>query len=365
MNYKIDIQLSQNSRIDDLDINNLPFGRTFSDHMFIADYIDGKWQNCKIIPFQNLSFSPSLMALHYGQSVFEGMKANISTRTGDPVIFRADKHAKRFQLSSERLGMPQVPTDLFMEAVNTLVIIDKNWIPNNSGSALYIRPFIFASDEFLGVRASQNYKFIVFTGPVGQYYPKPVNILVAQKYVRAFPGGVGFAKAAGNYAATLKPAEIAKNSGYDQILWLDGLEFKYLQECGTMNIFAVIGDTVLTPPTTDSILDGVTRDSIIQILRSKNINVEVRPISIDELISAHKNGDLKEMFGSGTAAVVSHVAELSYQNQNYILPEIEKRTIGPMIKALLTDIKEDTVDEAFGWVVNAHSQTLDNLISAD
>ncbi|BDS10632.1 branched-chain amino acid aminotransferase [Aureispira anguillae] len=361
MKYPVKVQLAEKSRREGLDIDNLPFGKTFSDHMFVADYKDGAWQNCQLIPYGDISFAPSMMALHYGQSVFEGMKANISTQTGEPVLFRAKKHAQRFNRSSERLRMPAVPEELFLEAVNSLTLIDKEWIPKTAGSALYIRPFIFASDESLGVRASTSYKFIVFTGPVGPYYPKPVRILVAQKYVRAFPGGMGFAKAAGNYAATLKPAEIAKEEGFDQILWLDGLEFKYLQECGTMNIFAVIGDTVLTPPTTDSILDGVTRDSIIHLLKEKGINIEVRPIEIQELIDAHKAGELKEMFGSGTAAVVSHVADISYQNVVYSLPAIEDRKIGPMIKKALTDIKENTVEETNGWVTPAVSTILEKV----
>lgn len=361
MKYPVKVQLVEKSRREGLDIENLPFGKTFSDHMFVADYIDGEWQNCQLIPYGDISFAPSMMALHYGQAIFEGMKANISTQTGEPVLFRAKRHAQRFNKSSERLRMPSVPEELFLEAVNSLTLIDKHWIPQSAGSALYIRPFIFASDESLGVRASSSYKFIVFTGPVGPYYPKPVHILVAQKYVRAFPGGVGFAKAAGNYAATLKPAEMAKEEGFDQILWLDGLEFKYLQECGTMNIFAVIGDTVLTPPTTDSILDGVTRDSIINLLKEMGIKVEVRPVSIDELIEAHKAGELKEMFGSGTAAVVSHVADISYQDTVYNLPAIGDRKIGPMIKKALTDIKENTVAENHGWVTPAVSTILEKV----
>jgi len=191
MKYPVKVQLVEKSRREGLDFDNLPFGKTFSDHMFVADYIDGEWQNCQVLPYGDISFAPSLMALHYGQAVFEGMKANISTKTNEPVLFRAKKHAKRFRISSERLGMPEIPEELFLEAVNTLAALDKTWIPQTAGSALYIRPFLFATDESLGVRASSSYKFIVFTGPVGPYYPKPVRILVAQKYVRAFPGGVG------------------------------------------------------------------------------------------------------------------------------------------------------------------------------
>jgi len=359
MKYPVKVQLVEKSRREGLDFSSLPFGRTFSDHMFIADYKDGDWQDCRIVPYGPMTFEPSMMAIHYGQSIFEGMKSNVSAKTGEPVLFRVERHAERLNKSCDRLGMPTVPKELFLEAVNSLVALDKQWIPENPGSALYIRPLVFATDASLGVRASDSYRFLIFTGPVGPYYPKPVHILVAQKYVRAFPGGVGFAKAAGNYAATLKPAELAKKQGYDQILWLDGLEFKYIQECGTMNIFAVIGDTVLTPPTTDTILDGVTRNSIITLLKEKGIKVEVRPIEIDELVNAHKTGNLKEMFGSGTAAVVSHVAKLTYQDETFELPAIEDRKIGPMIKQLLTDIKENKIEEAHGWVTPAKSTVLE------
>lgn len=362
MKYPVHVQPVEQSRRTGLDIENLPFGKTFSDHMFTADYIDNEWQNCQIVPYGPLSFEPSMMALHYGQAVFEGMKANISKQTGEPVLFRARRHAKRFAISSERLGMPVVPEELFLEAVNSVVALDKHWIPQSPGSALYIRPFIFATDPALGVRASSTYKFIVFTGPVGPYYPKPVRILVAQKYVRAFPGGTGFAKAAGNYAATLKPAEIAKKEGYDQILWLDGRDFKYIQECGTMNIFAVIGNKVLTPPTTDTILDGVTRASIIDLLRDEGFEVEVRPVAIEELLEAHAQGELKEMFGSGTAAVVSHIADLTYQDKTYALPAIEDRKIGPMIKDKLTAIKEEVIKEDKGWVTQVTSNVLGETV---
>jgi branched-chain amino acid aminotransferase len=358
MKYPVEVQLVENSRREGLDFSSLPFGRTFSDHMFIADYYDGDWQDCRIVPYGDITFAPSMMAIHYGQSIFEGMKANISASTGEPVLFRAARHGERLNKSCTRLGMPEVPKELFLEAINSLVALDKKWIPESEGSALYIRPVVFATDECLGVKVSERYRFMVFSGPVGAYYPKPVRILVAQKYVRAFPGGVGFAKAAGNYAATLKPAQMAKEQGFDQILWLDGLEFKYLQECGTMNIFAVIGNTVLTPPTADTILDGVTRNSILQLLEDKGFNVEVRPIDIAELITAHKEGNLMEMFGSGTAAVVSHVQDITYQDTTYTLPAIEDRKVGPMIKKLLTDIKENRVEESFGWVTPATSTIL-------
>lgn len=358
MKYPVSIELVEKSRREGLDFSSLPFGKTFSDHMFIADYEDGEWKNCRVLPYGELSFAPSLMALHYGQAIFEGMKANISKQTGEPMLFRVEKHIERFNRSADRLGMPAIPAEIYESAVHTLVALDKDWIPMDEGSALYLRPFMFATDESLGVRASSSYKFIVFTGPVGPYYPKPVNILVAEKYVRAFPGGVGFAKAAGNYAATLKPAEMAKTRGFDQILWLDGLEFNYIQECGTMNIFAVIGDTVITPPTTDTILAGITRDSIIQLLKDKGLKIEIRPISIQELLDAHAKGELREMFGSGTAAVVSHVATLTHKDKTYELPPIEERVFGPMIKQLVIDVKSHAIDVEHDWLVSASTKLL-------
>lgn len=350
MEYPFKIQLVEHSRLEGLDLSSLPFGRTFSDHMFTADYKEGRWQNCKIVPYGPISFNPAMMALHYGQAIFEGMKANISKTTGEPVLFRAEKHFQRINKSADRLSMPEIPKEIFMNGLHTLVSIDKNWIPQYEGSALYLRPFFFATDEFLGVRASDTYHFMILACPVGPYYPKPVSILVAQKYVRAFPGGMGFAKAAGNYAMSMKPAKIANSEGYDQILWLDGIEFKYIQECGTMNIFAVVGNTVLTPPTGDTILDGVTRDSAIQLLRAMGKKVEVRPIEVNELIEAHKNGTLKEMFGTGTAAVVSHVRNIAYKGVDYSLPAIEGRKIGPVLKKALEDYKNDVVEDTMGWI---------------
>lgn len=349
MKYSIDVTLTTASRLSSVDFNNLPFGQTFSDHMFIADYKDGKWQAPRIVPYGPLSMSPANMAIHYGQAIFEGMKAH-RTVDGEVVIFRPEKHFNRFNRSAERLAMPEVPRALFMQAIQQLVNIDQEWIPTQEGSALYLRPVLFATDEFLGVRASDSYKLVIMTGPTGPYYPKPVRLWVAEKYVRAFPGGFGFAKAAGNYGGSIKPARLAKERGYDQILWMDGKEFKYLQECGTMNVFAVIGDKVLTPPLGDTILDGVTRDSIIHYLKDNGYDVEVRNISIDELTEAHSNGTLREMFGAGTAAVVSHVIAFGYKDKDYELPALETRKVGPMIKQVIEDMKTGRGEDKYGWL---------------
>lgn len=350
MQYPITIVPTTHSRYEQTDFNNIPFGKVFADHMFIADYRKGAWQAGSIEAYGPIMLAPSNMGLHYGQSVFEGMKANIDVKTGLPVLFRPDMHLDRINRSLDRMGMPQLSKDLFYEALETLIDIDKQWIPTQPGSALYIRPVVFASDEFLGVRASDDYKFIIMSGPTGPYYAKPVRLLVADKYVRAFKGGTGSAKCAGNYAATIKPALEARAEGFDQILWVDGVDYQYLQECGTMNIFAVIGDRLVTPPTGDTILAGITRDSLITIAKDMGLKVEIYPVTINEIIEAHQSGELKEMFGSGTAAVISNVAEFSYRDKVYTLPSSENRPIATTLKATLEGIKDGSIADKFGWL---------------
>lgn len=350
MEYPIEIHLTKHSRRNEVDLEKVAFGQAFSDHMFIAEYSDGKWHNCRIEPYGQIPMSPALMAIHYGQAIFEGMKANKHAETGEPLLFRLDLHLDRINKSAERMAMPTLPKELFNAALEKLMAVDHQWIPDFPGSALYIRPVMFAADEFLGVRASNTYKFVIMTCPVGPYYPKPIRVKMAQDYVRAFPGGVGFAKAAGNYGAVLKPTNMAKAEGFDQIVWLDGKEFKYLQECGTMNIFVVIGDTVLTPPTTDTILAGITRDSLIHLMQNSGIKVEERPITVDELVAAQANGTLREMFGTGTAAVLSQVAEWSYKDQVYTLPSVTEAKIAPAIKKQFEDYKKGIGGDPFGWL---------------
>jgi branched-chain amino acid aminotransferase len=358
MKFPISIELTDHSRLAETDFNNLPFGKTFSDHMFVADYEDGEWKNCRIVPYGPLPMTPANMAIHYGQAVFEGMKANKHAKTGEPILFRPDMHLQRLNRSTDRLGMPEIPEELFYSALNTLISLDKDWIPQQPGSALYIRPVVFAADEFLGVRASETYKFVILTGPTGPYYPKPVRLKVAERFVRAFKGGVGFAKAAGNYGATIQPAKIAREQGFDQMLWMDGVEFKYLQECGTMNIFVVIDGKVLTPPLGDTILAGITRDSIIHLLSDKGYTVEERPITIDEVVEAHRQGRLQEMFGTGTAAVVSHVAAFGYKGEMFELGPVEERKIGNYAKENIEAIKEGSVEDPYGWLSPVQQQSL-------
>ncbi len=347
--YDIKVTKVSESRINQVNFDDLPFGRTFTDHMFIVDFKDGKWQNAQIKPFGNLTLHPASNVLHYGQAIFEGMKA-FKQVDGTPILFRVDEHINRLNASARRLCMAEVPAELFREAIERLVDMDREWIPTFEGSSLYIRPYIIGVDGYLGVKASETFQFIIFLCPVGPYYPKPVSLVTAQKYVRAVVGGVGEAKAAGNYAASLLPMRLANEAGYDQVMWMDAHEFKYIQEVGTMNLFFVIGDKVVTPNTDGAILKGITRKSFIDILKNKGIEVEERKISIDEVIEAHNNGELKEIFGSGTAAVVSHVADLTHKDVKMVLPPVEDRKIGNMLKKEINDIRTGVIADPFGWV---------------
>jgi branched-chain amino acid aminotransferase len=350
MNNQIQIARVKESRLSEVDFGNIPFGRIFSDHMFVCDYRDGRWENPRIVPFGSFSIHPACMALHYGQAIFEGMKASKS-HDGQPLLLRPEKHLHRLNASAARMSMPAFPEELFLEALHQLVGLDADWIPPQEGSALYIRPYMFATDEFIGVKPSDHYKMVIFTCPVGPYYPKPVKLWAETHYVRAIPGGTGEAKAAGNYAGALLPARLAQEKGYDQILWLDGHHFKQLQEVGTMNLFVVIDGKVITPATDGAILKGITRMMILEILRDKGIAVEERPITIDELVEAYQAGKLQEVFGSGTAAVVAHVSEVGYQDLKMVLPDIADRKIGPMVKAYIDSLRAGKIEDKFGWLV--------------
>ncbi len=354
---KISITKSEQSRLSQIDFDNIPFGRTFSDHMFVADFKDGQWGDYRIIPFGYMQMHPAMMGLHYGQLIFEGMKAT-KMQDGTPVFFRPEMHSARLNRSAARMKMAEFPEDVFLEAIHTLVSMEQGWIPPAEGSALYIRPFMFATDEFIGVKPSKTYRFVIFTGPVGPYYPKPVSLLSEQKYTRAAPGGFGEAKAAGNYGGSLLPTELAIAQGYDQILWLDALEYKYVQEAGTMNLMFVIGDTVVTPSTTGTILKGITRDTILKICDYKGIKFEERMITIDEIVEAHMDGQLKECFGTGTAAVVSHVAKIKHGDIIMELPPIEDRKIGPALKDEMNGIRSGRIEDRKGWVVPVKSNQL-------
>jgi branched-chain amino acid aminotransferase len=337
------------SKIEMVDWENIGFGRFYSDHMAIVDCENGEWKNCKILPFQNMSFSPAMSGIHYGQSIFEGMKAFLGVN-GEAQLFRPLKNLERFNKSALRMGMPEVPEEIFMKSIEYLVDLDYKWIPKRAGSALYIRPFMFATDRFIGVKPSENFRFVIITCPVDAYYSEPVKVLVADEYVRAIKGGVGEAKAAGNYAATMMPVVEAKKQGFDQILWMDPVKFKYAQEIGTMNFFVVIDGIALTPNLNGAILEGITRDSVIEILNDKGIPCEQRDVSIDEIIDAHRNGMLEDAFGTGTAATISHIECLGYKGNILDLPPVRERKISNMLKKELSNIKTGKTEDKFKWI---------------
>ncbi len=349
MKYDIKVTKTNHSRISEVDFENLAFGRVFSDHMFIADYKDGAWFDFRIVPFENIPMHPATSALHYGQSIFEGLKA-YRTDSGDIQVFRPTKNSERMNLSAIRMAMPELPADLFMQALDSLVVLDQDWVPTTPGSSLYIRPFMFATDDYVGIKASDTYRFVMFTCPVQSYYSAPVKVLISDKFVRAFPGGTGEAKAAGNYAATLQPVMAARKNGYDQILWTDGFEFKYLQEIGTMNFFLQIDGQIITPKLNGTILNGITRDSILQLLEDRGTPAQVRDVSVDELYDAYQRGALQDAFGAGTAATISHISEIGFKGERLALTPVDERPLSESLKQELEDIKLSRIPDRHGWV---------------
>ncbi len=348
MNWNIAVEHTTKSRLPEIDFNNIPFGKAFSDHMFVADFDGAKWTDLRIVPYQDMTLAPSNLALHYGQSIFEGMKA--TKIDGKPFLLRPEMHSARLNKSARRMCMPELPESLFIQALETLVDLDRDFIPEAENHALYIRPFMFATDEFFGVHVSEKYRFIIFTGPVGPYYPKPVKLITEEKYARAAHGGVGEAKAAGNYGAAMYPTMRAQQKGYDNVMWLDDREFRFIQEVGTMNLFFVIDNKVVTPSTPGTILKGITRDSFIIYLKSKGYEVEERLISIDEVVDAHHRGLLQEAFGAGTAAVVSHIIEITHREEHLMLPPVENRPVGIMLKDWLNGLRSGRYADDFGWL---------------
>ena len=346
----INITAIERSKLNDINLENIPFGKFFTDHMLEVDYEDGEWKNAEIKPYQPLLLAPSLAGLHYGQAIFEGIKAYKDPK-GDAYIFRPHDNLKRFNVSAERMQMPQVPEELFMEGMRMLIDLDRNWVPQLEDHSLYIRPFKFSCDEMIGVKPSEKYKFMIILSPTGPYYSAPMRIYVEEKYVRAVPGGVGYAKAAGNYGAAMYATAQAKKIGYDQVLWTDAYEHKYVQECGTMNVFFIIGGTAITPGLeAGTILEGVTRDSAIVLLKEMGFAVEERPLSIDDIISAHKAGILYEVFGTGTAATISLIKELRYKD--YVMEfEVEHWQTAPALKRQLNAIRYGQAPDTHEWMV--------------
>jgi branched-chain amino acid aminotransferase len=344
----IDIHPAPESRISSTDFNNLEFGKVISDHMLIAEYKDRQWGTPSIKPFGNLSLSPATMALHYGQSVFEGLKAFKMT-DGNISIFRIDKHFNRLSQSLQRMCMPQVPVRLFTEGIRQLVTLDQAWVPDAPGCSLYIRPFVFASENRVGVHVSKEYLFLILTSPVGKYYEKPLRVKVEERYVRATKGGTGYTKCAGNYGGAFYPAQLAQQEGYDQVLWTDGSPELNIEESGTMNVMFVINNILTTPPLSDTILDGITRDSIITLARHMGISVEERKTSAYELKEALKKNTLQEAFGTGTAAVTSPIATIHIQGTDYHLPARHENSIAIKAGNLMNNIRLGTEKDIFGW----------------
>ncbi len=341
----------EKSRLAEVDFENLGFGEVFSDHMFVADYSQGEWKSPRIIPFQPIQLSPGNCALHYGQIIFEGLKA-FPTAEGEANIFRPYSHHERLNRSAQRLCIPSVGVDLFMCGLRKLIDTDRNWIPRKRGCALYIRPFIYASDNFLGVKISEGYRLIIITSPVGDYYKEginPISLVTSNGFVRSMKGGLGEAKTPANYAASLLPAENAKRDGYTQVLWLDTSKRHNIEEVGTMNIMFVIDDEIVTPPLEGSILPGVTRDSIIRLAKKWEIPVRERLISINEVLRAAREGRLKEAFGTGTAAVISPIGTIRHKKQTITISNGQTGPLAQRFYNEITAIQYGEKPDQFGW----------------
>lgn len=343
----LQIEKSTTTKIHDVDFNNLQFGSIFTDHMFECDFENGAWGTPKIRPYQPIAFDPSAKVFHYGQAVFEGMKA-YKDDNDDVWLFRPDENQKRINKSAERLDMPEFPAELFMEGLTELIKIDSDWVQKGADASLYIRPFVIATENCVSASSSNKYKFMIICSPVQAYYAGEVRVVFADKFSRAADGGTGYAKAAGNYAGSFYPAKLAANEGYQQVVWTDAATHQYLEEAGTMNVFFRVGDKLLTAPTSDRILDGVTRKSIIELARDKGIEVEVRPVSVTEIVEAARKGELLEMFGAGTAAVISPIKGFSNKGESFELPELVD-SYASFIKKSITDIQRNKAEDKFGW----------------
>ena len=339
----------EKSKIDQVDFNNLAFGSIFSDHMLVCNFKNGEWQAPTVEPYAPIQLDPAAKIFHYGQSIFEGMKA-YKDEQGSTLLFRPLDNWSRLNKSAARLVIPEIPEAIFMAGLTKLLEIDSDWIPTNEGSSLYIRPFMFASGNGFHASPADEYKLIICTAPSGAYFSGKVKVLIEEKYARAANGGVGYAKAGGNYAAQFYPTQLAIDKGYNQVIWTDDNTHEYIEEAGAMNIFVRIGDTLLTSPTSDRILDGITRKSIIQIAKDSGIAVEERKVTVAEVVAAAKSGELKEMFGAGTAAVISPISGFGFKNEDFDLPELEN-PYAAQLKKKITDIQTNKAEDPYGWRV--------------
>ncbi len=343
----IEIVKAETSKINQVDFDNLAFGNVFSDHMLVCDYKNGVWETPKIIPYGPLSLEPSAKIFHYGQSIFEGMKA-YKDANGTTWLFRPLDNHKRLNISAKRMAIPEFPEAFFMEGLKTLLRLDREWIPRTTGSSMYIRPFIFASGKGFHASPADEYKFIIALAPSGAYFSGKVKVLIEQHYSRSANGGVGYAKTGGNYAGQFHPTQLAVEKGYNQVIWTDDNTHEYIEEAGAMNIFVRIGDTLITGPTSDRILDGITRKSVLEIAKDEGIPTEVRKITVTEVVEAAKNKTLKEMFGTGTAAVISPIATFGHKDRDYDLPELTD-SYASLFKKRITDIQYNRAEDKFGW----------------
>lgn len=345
--HSIAVEQTQNSRLAQVDFENLNFGKIMSDHMLLAEYNNGSWESVKVVPYQNLSLSPAASALHYGQAIFEGIKA-YRLENGQISIFRPDQNYIRFNKSAARLEMPEVPEEIFIEGMKELIRTDKEWVPKTPNTSLYIRPYMFATEAALGVHPSANYKFLIITSPVGAYYNKPLRIKVETHFTRAAEGGVGFSKNAGNYALSLHPTRLAQEEGFDQLIWTDAKEHAYVEEAGTANLLFIMNDTLITP-SSETILRGITRLSIMDIAKKWGMKTESRKVSIEELIQGIENGSVTEAFAAGTAATLTPIAEIGYNGQIYKLSDPATREFSNKVLAYLNDLRYGRIEDEFGW----------------
>ncbi|MBK6342505.1 MAG: branched-chain amino acid aminotransferase [Flavobacteriales bacterium] len=347
---KIAIERIAASKLPTTDLENIKFGRVFSDHMFVMDYADGGWRDMRIVPFADMRMSPASLVLHYSQTIFEGLKAYRNVDGGINLI-RPQDNITRMNHSAHRMCMPHIPEEAFLEAMVELVRADSSWVLKDEDASLYIRPFLFASDAYIGVRPSDTYRLIIFTCPVRGYYNEPVRVKVETKFSRAFPGGTGEAKCGGNYGGGLYPAKLGQEEGFHQLLWTDGLTHEYIEESGTMNVFFNIDGTLITPALDGTILRGITRDSIIRIAKDEGIKVEERRVSVEEVEVAARNGRLRSAFGAGTAATIAHIQTIAFDDATYDLPGVETRELANRIGKKLDDIRRGRVADPYGWVV--------------
>ena len=344
----IKVTKTTSSKLSTVDYENLPFGKIFSDHMLTADYADGEWKNFEIVPFGDIGLSPAISSLHYGQAFFEGLKA-YKHDDGKISVFRPDKNAKRFNKSADRMCMPALPEEFFLKSIAAVVDIDREWVPNKKDYTLYIRPFMFATDPYLGVQPSTTYKFMVLLCPTGKYFSKNLRVKIETEYTRSAEGGFGYAKAAGNYAGSLYPGKKAAEQGFDQILWTDAKTHEYVEEMGAANAMFVIDGKLVTPSTRDTILDGVTRDSIITLAEEWGMEVEERRVSVAEVLQAIENGTCTDAFGAGTAAVIASVADITYNGKTYTLPNPDESVFANKMRKAMDDIKYGRVEDTRNW----------------